>query len=143
MNKKIENRAHLIKIMKRVFEAEEEILFAYLYGSYVHGPLLPESDIDVAIYLRPSDINKYLDIEKKILSTLIDKIHYDKIDLRILNTLPLLHQYYVLKEGIPIFIRDEQARVDFDTNVMIRYFKLKPYLEEYREMLFQRIKQEI
>lgn len=58
MNKELENRDNLIKIMRRVFEAEEEILFAYLYGSYVHVPLLPESDIDVAIYLRPSDINK-------------------------------------------------------------------------------------
>jgi hypothetical protein len=54
--------------------------------------------------------------------------------------LPLLLQYHVLKEGIPILIKDEQGRIDFETMVMNRFFELKPYLDEYREMLFLRIK---
>lgn len=143
MKNVIMNRENLIKNLKEVLEKEEEILFAYLYGSYAYDSVLPESDIDIAVFLKPSDIKKYLEIEKKILSSLIDKFHSDRIDLRILNGLPLLHQYNILKDGIPIFIRDEQARVDFDTRVMIRFFELKPYLEEYREMLYMRIKKGI
>jgi len=140
MENRDKNREYLIKNLREVMEKEEDILFGYLYGSYVSGPLLPDSDIDIAIYLKPNDLKKYLEIEKRLLSTLIDRIHSDRIDLKILNMLPLIHQYYVLKGGIPIFIKDEKARVDFDTRVMLRFFELKPYLDEYKDMLFSRIK---
>ena len=121
-------------------EGEEDVLFAYLYGSYAYGVVHSESDIDVAVYLNPSDMKEYLKKEKRILSALIDKIRTDIIDLGILNVLPLLLQYHVLKEGIPVVIKDEQKRIDFETKVMERFFELKPYLDEYREMLFLRIK---
>ncbi len=136
----IENRNILFKILKEVMEGEEGVLFAYLYGSYACGDVDSESDIDVAVYLTPSDIKEYLEKEKRILSALIDKIHTDRIDLRILNVLPLLLQYRVLKEGIPIFIKEEHERIDFETRVMNRFFELKPYLDEYREILFLRIR---
>ena len=135
-----EKRENLIHHLKEVIEKEEEILFAYLYGSYACGLLLPDSDIDVAVYFKPSDLKKYLEIERRLLSALIDKIHSDRIDLKILNVLPLIHQYYVLKDGITIFIKDDMARVDFDTRVMLRFFELKPYLDEFKDMLFSRIK---
>jgi len=51
-----------------------------------------------------------------------------------------LLQYNVLEEGIPIFVRDESERVDFEIRVMNRFFELKPYLDEYDQMLSSRIK---
>lgn len=39
---------------------EQEALFVYLYGSYVHDLKLFGSDIDVAVYLKYSDINEYI-----------------------------------------------------------------------------------
>ena len=140
MKKEIKKRDALLKTLKDVIVEEEGVLFAYLYGSYAYGVVLSESDIDVAVYLNPSDMKEYLKKEKRILSVLIDKIHTDRIDFRILNVLPLLLQYHVLKEGIPILIKDEQGKIDFETRVMNRFFELKPYLDEYREMLFLRIK---
>ena len=46
----------------------------------------------------------------------------------------------VLKEGTLILSRDEMERVEFETSVMLRFFELKPYLDEYRMMLSERIK---
>ncbi len=140
MKNGIENRDILLKTLKEAMQGEEDVLFAYLYGSYAYGDVHSESDIDVAVYLTLSDMKEYLEKEKRILSALIDKIHTDRIDLRILNVLPLLLQYRVLKEGIPIFTKEEQERIDFETRVMNRFFELKPYLDEYREMLFLRIR---
>lgn len=136
----IKKRNILIKALREVMEREESILFAYLYGSHVYDSVHSQSDIDVAIYLTPSDMKGYLEKEKRILSTLIDHIQTDRIDLRILNVLPLVMQYNVLKDGTPILIKDEQSRVDFETGVMNRYFELKPYLDEYKEMLLKRIR---
>ena len=127
-------------ILKEVLEKGENILFAYLYGSYVHNLKDSGSDIDVAVYLKHSNLKEYIKEEEELTHILITKLHTDKIDLRILNTLPFLLQYQIIKEGIPVFVRDESERVDFETRVMNRFFELKPYLEEYKQMLSLRIK---
>ena len=134
------NREKLITVLKEILEKEKEILFAYLYGSYALNTIHPKSDIDVAVYFKPSDIKGYLQKEKELSAALITKLHNDSVDLRILNTLFFLLKYKVIKEGIPILIKDEAERVDFETMIMNRFFGLKPYLEEYNQMLLLRIK---
>ena len=133
-------RKKLIKVLKEIMEKEREILFAYLYGSYALNAFHSKSDIDIAVYLKPSDIKAYLQKEKELTAALITKLHNDNIDLRILNTLPFLLKYKVIKEGLPILIKDESERVNFETMVMNRFFELKPYLDEYNRMLSLRIK---
>jgi uncharacterized protein len=134
------NRAEIFDILKKVMEKNEEVLFAYLYGSYVYNSDDFKSDIDVAVYLKPSDIKGYIKKEEELTISVVTKIHKDRIDLRILNVLPLLLQYNVLKDGIPILVREERERVDFETRVMNRFFELKPYIDEYQQMLSLKIK---
>lgn len=40
-----------IKICKDILSEYKDIVFAYIFGSYVQGTLRPNSDIDIAIYL--------------------------------------------------------------------------------------------
>jgi len=129
----------LLNSIKEVIEKDKEVLFAYLYGSSISQPIPFNSDIDVAVYLKPSDMKSYIREEERLTNTLVSKLHNDKIDLRILNILPFLLQYNVIKEGIPIFIRDESERVEFEIRVMSRFFELKPYLEEYKRMFSLRV----
>ena len=119
---------------------EKSILFAYLYGSAAYDPELSGGDIDIAVYLKPSSIIEYVRKEAALAGFLISQLHTDEIDLRILNVLPLVLQYNILKEGKLILCRDELQRADFETNVMIRFFEIKPYLDEHRLMLSQRIR---
>ena len=130
---------NLIAALKRIFEKDEEILFAYLYGSHVFNTVHFESDIDVAVYLKPSDIKKQIRKEEELTSALVTKFHTDKIDLRILNSLPFLLQYRIVKEGTPILVKDAAERVNFEIRVMNRFFELRPYLDEYYQMLSSRI----
>ena len=130
---------NLVAVLKRIFEKDEEILFAYLYGSHVFNTVHFESDIDVAVYLKPSDIKKQIRKEEELTSALVTKFHTDKIDLRILNSLPFLLQYRIVKEGIPILVKDASERVNFEIRVMNRFFELRPYLDEYYQMLSSRI----
>ena len=131
-------KAEVLDIVKEVMAKDQEVLFAYLYGSSVHADL-PGGDIDLALYLRLKDIKPCVKKEEEITATLAVKLHTDKIDLRILNVSPFLLQYHILKEGVVIFSRDEAERVDFETRVMDRFFELKPYLDEYNRMLSLRI----
>jgi predicted nucleotidyltransferase len=99
-----------------------------------------ESDIDVAVYLKPMNMNDFVRTEEKLTLALIMRLHDDRLDLRVLNALPFLMQYAVLRDGILIFSRNELERVDFETQVMIRFFDLKPYLDEYRRTLLSKIR---
>lgn len=136
-------RKTLIQTLKKSLKKDKEILFAYLYGSYAADDVYPGSDIDIAVYLEPSDIKHYVKKQEELGTTLIIELHNDNIDLRILNALPFLLKYKVLKEGMPIFVKDESARVEFETATMIRFFELRPYLEEYNRMLLLRIQSSV
>jgi len=132
-----------IPVLKKLFKKDKDILFAYLYGSYASASAHPGSDIDIAVYLQPSGIKEYIKKQAELSAALITELHNDNIDLRILNTLPFLLKYKVLKEGIPILINDESARVEFEIATMNRFFELKPYLDEYNRMLLLRIQSSI
>ena len=134
------NRTEIFDIFKEVMEKDKEVLFAYLYGSYAQDSIHFESDIDVAVYLKSADLKRYSKKEEELTIELVTRIHKDRIDLRIFNVLPLLLQYHVLKDGIPIFVRDDKERVDFETRVMNRFFELKSYIDEYHRMLSLKIK---
>ena len=43
------------------------------------------------------------------------------------------------RKAHPIFAPDERARVDFETDVMNRFFELKSYLDEYQQLFRLRI----
>ena len=134
------NRAEIFDILKDVIVKDEKVLFVYVYGSYARDSIDFESDVDIAVYLKSSDVKEYIKKEEELTIELITKIHVDRIDLRILNVLPLLLQYNILKDGILIFVRDDRERVDFETKVMHRFFELKPYIDEYQQMLSLKIK---
>jgi len=138
-----QNISTLIKILKECLEEDGDILFAYLYGSSVFHPDLYGKDIGIAVYLKTSDIKSYVRKEEELTTLLILKLHTDQIDLRILNVLPLIIQHRILKDGVLIFSRDDLGRVDFETEVMVRYFEIKPYLNEYIQILTQRIRGEL
>ena len=135
----MKNRQNLVPILKKLMRNDKEILFAYLYGSRALDSAHPGSDIDISVYLKPSGIKEHMKKETELTAALITGLHDDNIDLRILNTLPFLLKYKVIKEGIPILVKDESARVEFETMVMNRYFELKPYLDEYNRILLLRI----
>jgi predicted nucleotidyltransferase len=131
----------LTQQIRKSLEDCEDILFAYLYGSAAYGPTHSAGDIDIAIYLTPTTTDQYLKKEAALTSLLVSGLHTDDIDLRILNVLPVVLQYDILKEGILVMSRDEMQRAEFEASVMLRFFELKPYLDEYRLMLSERIKE--
>lgn len=137
---RIQHPDDLTAQIREALNRDEDILFAYLYGSAVYDPNLPGGDIDIAVYLRPSNMKSYVRKDKELTGLLVSQLHTDAIDLRIVNVLPLVFQYGILKDATLLFSRDEEQRADFETGVMTRYFELKPYLDEYREMLSLKIR---
>jgi predicted nucleotidyltransferase len=136
----IQSPANLSDQLRKSLDYDQDILFAYLYGSVVYEPTEPGGDIDIAVYLKPSGVEKFIRKEAELTAYLVSRLGTDEIDLRILNVLPLVLQYNILRHGTLFMCRDELERTDFESGVMIRYFELKPYLDEYRLMLVQKIR---
>ena len=87
---------------KDVLMKYEDIIFAYIFGSYAKGNIRKDSDIDIAIYLKDSiGSYKYLDMKMKLSEAL-----KREVDLVILNNaIPLLRYeiYKSIGKGLWLF----------------------------------------
>jgi len=118
------------------------VLFSYLFGSYAASKENEMSDIDIAVYLKEADTSFYLKKERQLADELISIFETENIDLIILNVVPTLLKYRIIRDNRLLSSKDEIRRVNFETEVMLTYFDLKPHLEEYGKKLRARIKAE-
>lgn len=102
-----------IRILKKYFEKETEVILAFLFGSRAKKLTQKTSDWDVTVYFRPE---RYLELEaereylpeNKIWSDLIDILDTDNVDFVIMNRTKPDLVYSVLTEGFPLVIKDER-----------------------------------
>ncbi|MGQ9631107.1 MAG: hypothetical protein ACUVXI_12495 [bacterium] len=58
------------------------------------------------------------------------------VDVRVLNFAPLSFRYSVIRAGVPIFVRDDDARVDFEVLTLAKYFDFEPFRRMYLREIF-------
>ena len=126
--------------IRQTLSEHDEIVAAYIFGSYARGRARADSDIDIGILLKDDTGGSGI-YPARLAGELKDacKTGHD-IDVRILNrgSLRFLHQ--VLK-GKLIFSRDDSKRIKFETTTILKYLDFKPFLEEYDRMRKQRLLQ--
>ena len=121
----------LQKVKTLVYE-HEEIIFAYLFGSFTEKE--DYRDIDLAIYLdetHPRVSNLFYDIE---LSREIEEIVKIPVDIIILNYAPDRLVYRASK-GLLLKDKDEELRSDFLLFRWKRYLDFQEVLKKYRQEL--------
>jgi predicted nucleotidyltransferase len=123
-------RAEAQAKLKELLEPREEIIFAYLHGSFVEG--LPFNDIDLAVYVDQSKVPDTFDYEMDLSVKLTMALHFP-VDVHVLNDAPLGFQHSVL-QGEAILVRDEEVLTDFIERVAREYMDYaylgRMYLEE-------------
>lgn len=129
-----------ISLIVKYFSQDEEVMLAYLYGSYAKGNADIRSDVDIALLVRQKprlitkkEIAYALEIENIIKNT--------EVDVRILNDSPLAFQYQVVKKGRLIFCRNQRLRVRYESNLINEYLDFKPYIEYYDRCMYKNIKE--
>ena len=78
--------------------------------------------------------------EEELAKELVISLGADKIDLVILNVAGVELEHKVIATGRLLFSRDEAERIEYEEGVLLRYLEIKPYLDEYDRLLFERIK---
>ncbi|MFQ6083471.1 MAG: nucleotidyltransferase domain-containing protein [Candidatus Aminicenantia bacterium] len=104
----------LDKIIEILF-SKEEIIFSYIYGSFIKEESF--RDIDIAIYVKE---DKGFIFESFLSMELTEAVELP-VETKILNSAPVSFQINVLKEGKLLFSRDEEERTNFIENVSRRY----------------------
>lgn len=136
------NSANLLSRLKKLFQDDEDIVIAYLFGSYASGKVGPLSDIDLALLLNHSaSPSTYSDKVLHYVSKISKILDSDKLDLVILNRAPLGLQYEIVKKGRIIYCRDEEEKINYRIKIQNLYLDFKPFEDEYIQHLAQKIKE--
>ena len=120
--KKTQNDSHgIINVLKEYFLNDENVLFAFVFGSYVSGKQKKRSDIDVAVYFHkpPRGLNLF-----NLINTLSDICKAD-IDLVVLNTASAFLRHQVMKYGVALVIKDQDVYRHFREDVISGYDEYK------------------
>jgi len=133
------SKDRLIPVCEKVF-LNSPVIFAYLYGSYATGMMHPFSDIDIAVYAAEKSFENPLDLELS-LSIEIDRALKEKpkSDVRLINRLPLAVLGEIMKDGLLIYCRDDEFRIDYETTVRMGYFDFLLYLRKYQQTYLNRM----
>ena len=115
----------LIRILKEVLEKDENVIFAYLFGSQVSGLATEKSDIDVAVYFKlpPEGVEK-LDYAVKL-----EDVVKKEIDLVVLNEASPFLRFHILRTGVPLVVKDSEVLAKFKEKAMKDYDEYS-YLSE-------------
>lgn len=133
---KPDNLEKMIKALKGYFEKRDDVVMAFLFGSYARGISHRESDVDIAVYFRPK--SGYLEWEEfDIKYEAEDTVWLDaerllkrNVDLIILNRARSTIAQSAIN-GIPIIIKDRGLYLDFMLRVTSEAEDFRQTIEDY------------
>jgi len=105
----------------------KDIVFAYVFGSFVKEEKF--SDIDIAVYLKKA-VKSPLGWEVRWEGKLQSSCHF-QVDVRIINQAPLSFVYQTIKSGVLVVDRDPSLRADFEGLVVKKYLDFSYYRRQY------------
>jgi len=102
------NQKEIINKIKKHLYKKDEIIFAFVYGSFLYAPSF--RDIDIGVYIRNISPEQVFDFEMKLekfISEIIG-IPFDIIEIKVLNFAPLSFLSNVFSRGRLLFSKDKQ-----------------------------------
>lgn len=121
-----EGRERVVQLIADLVRAREEIVFAYVHGSFVKEKAF--RDVDVAVYSRePVDPVHY---ESDLSYELADRTGLP-VEVRVINEAPVAFQMAVLRDGRRLVARGEEVLADFIVSVGRRYREHRHFRDLY------------
>lgn len=118
-------RREIEKIAKSL-EKNNNVIFAFAYGSSSKGRMHKFSDIDIAVRLKDASLNAYF----QLLSSLPETER--EIDLRIIDELPPLLRLKIVREGSLLFTKDWKRLEEFISKTLIEALEIKDQIERLK-----------
>ena len=125
------------KALETVFNKENKVLIAYLFGSHAKGVQTTKSDIDIAILLSET-LQKMLEYYLHLINVLSNVLN-NEVDLIILNKAPPLLKHQIIKHGKLVYCKDEKARIEFEARAQDEYLDFSIAIARYDNCLIKEI----
>lgn len=124
-------KEEIVKEISYRLKKRKDIIFSYIFGSFVTDDKF--SDIDIGVFCTDKVSKEPLDFEFKIEEE-IKSLKKFPVDVRIINHAPVSFVYHVVKDGILITDKNIKKRAEFEGMIFKKYsdfsFYRKRYLKE-------------
>lgn len=125
----------IIETLNKELFCQKDILFAFLYGSFLEEGVF--RDIDIGIYVK--DIHSIPALyEFKLEEQLEEAIgRAFPVEVRLINEAPVTFLYHVIR-GKLLFCREDDLCLDFIVTVARKYHDIQPILIHYTREAYER-----
>lgn len=121
--------------VEQVFGTREEVAAVYLFGSRARGEAQEQSDLDLALVFQPLDLEEAFFRRAEILADLEEIIRPLEVHLLDLERIPPGLAYEVLKEGLLVWERDRDRRVEVESRRLAEALDFLPRRRRHLEAL--------
>jgi uncharacterized protein len=126
--------------LRRYFKGKDDIVLAYLFGSYASGKNTPLSDLDVAVVYRKDLANdERFTLSCQISAELADIFKVERVDVIELDEARTLLKYNIISEGI--VIKDSQQRQYVEYGIIDRFLDRRHYDLRHDKIAIERFAQ--
>jgi predicted nucleotidyltransferase len=105
-------RLEIIKQIKKTLLREEDVVFAFIFGSFLDAPSF--RDVDIGIYAQDGKKEKAFDKEMELAKKIADvcDLPFDIFEIKILNFAPNNFLNNIFSRGKLLFSRDDKILSD-------------------------------
>ena len=121
------DKKKIAKAISLHIQNREEIITAYLFGSFVNGRQFGDIDIGILVSKEPED---QLGYEFELEIELTQLVKYP-VDVRVLNKAPITFVQNVIRHGIIIIDNKPDIRSNFESYILRKYFDFAPFRRRY------------
>ena len=117
-------RERVVHALTAALEAEPDLEFAWLHGSFLGGGGF--HDIDVGVHLNAAaDVRSRRALD---LGLLLDRDTGFPVDVRVLNDAPVTFLFHVFREGRVLLSRNDERLADLMERTVRDYLDMEPLL---------------
>ena len=110
-----------VEKLKEFMSDDQNVYFAFIFGSYVRGKQKKISDLDIAIYFK----NPPEGVDLLYLINTLSDLTGKEIDLVTLNSASAFLRHQIMKYGIPLIIKDRDVYMRFREKTISDYDEYK------------------
>jgi predicted nucleotidyltransferase len=121
-----EQRGRIEECLAAELAGDGDVVFAYLYGSFLEPQ--PFHAIDVGVYLQGRPSESQTEKAVALAQQLADRVRCP-VDVRALNAAPMSFLYHVL-QGRLLFSRDDSLLADVMERTVSRYLDAAPLIRQ-------------
>ncbi len=115
-------KEEIVSVFKDKLEKYNEIIFAYIFGSFIDNEMPFFRDIDIGVYVNENVIlqKQFIDYAMNLSLELESLFKKYPVDVVVMNNAPL-SLLSKITQGELLFVRDERLWIDFVTKMWSLY----------------------